>query len=243
MPKSGTPAQVKAKFATWDDYDWYGKCAAVVHTVCRHFGDVGKDNAYPSARAAFEDTKIESTDPAKAPRGAVHYWDYVGLNSRRERGNWGHVGIDMLGGGTDVLNATSYPNDKYGTNVGTSSVAQINKRVGKYRGWSRTYGESHYAVILAPTVKPVKPAPKPATTTPAKPAATPIPEDEDMAIYVKAKDDTQKRVWQVAGGKKRHIKGAEWGVIQALYEALGRDLPYTSGKLTMAQLNKLPTIQ
>lgn len=168
MAKSGTPAQVKAKFATWGDYNWYGKCAAVVMTVCRHFGDIGAGVPYPSARAALQAAKIESNDPTKAPAGAIHYWDYFGSDSQGRQGNWGHVGVDMLGRGTHVLNATSYPNEAYGRNVGTSSVGQINGRVGAYRGWSRKYGKSHYASIVAPTV----PNPTPAgSVKPSKPAA------------------------------------------------------------------------
>ena len=158
MAKSGTPAQVKAKFATFGDYNWYGKCAAVVHTVCRHFGEVGKDTPYPSAKAAYNATRIESKDPKKAPVGAVHYWSYYGRNSRLEMGDWGHTGVDMTGGGRDILNATSFPNEKYGKNVGTSTFAEIDGRVGTYLGWSRTYGKSYTANIIAP----VKPAPKPA---------------------------------------------------------------------------------
>lgn len=166
MVKSGTPAQVKAKFKTWDD-NWYGKCAAVVHTVCRHFGFVTKaDTPYGSARAAYEAAKragnIKSKDPKKAPRGAVHYWAYVGRNSRGEIGDWGHTGVDMTSGGKDILNATSFPNDKYGWNVGTSTFAEIDGRVGDYLGWGMTYGSEYYASILDPN--PPKPASAGSTT-------------------------------------------------------------------------------
>lgn len=165
MAKSGTPAQVKAKFATFGVYNWYGKCAAVVHTVCRHFGEVGKDTPYPSAKAAYNATRIESKDPKKAPAGAVHYWSYYGRNSRLEMGDWGHTGVDMTGGGRDILNATSYPNERYGKNVGTSTFAEINGRVGKYLGWSKTYGRSYTANIVAPAAPKPDPAGKPAASS------------------------------------------------------------------------------
>jgi hypothetical protein len=148
MTKSGTPAQVKKKFAEWGDYDWYGKCAAVVMTVCRHFGDVGADTfAYGSARAAFNAATIESKDWKKAPRGAVHYWDYYGKNSKGDLGNWGHVGVDMTGGGVRVLNASHHYDVKYGNGVGEGAVPDITGRVGQYLGWSRKYGKAFYANI------------------------------------------------------------------------------------------------
>lgn len=147
MVKSGTPTQVKAKFATWSD-NWYGKCAAVVMTVCRHFGYVGTGTwAYASAREAFEAATIESEDWQDAPAGAIHYWDYYGKNSRGELGNWGHVGVGMTRGGSRVLNATNHANVAYGRGVGESTIPQISGRVGRYRGWSRKYGKSFYADI------------------------------------------------------------------------------------------------
>ncbi|MDT3331396.1 hypothetical protein Q9S78_12025 [Microbacterium sp. KSW-18] len=244
MAKSGTPAQVKAKFKTWGDFNWYGMCAGLTHTVCRHFGFVTKaDTAYPSAKAAYQAAKaagtIRSTDPKKAPRGAIHYWAYWGKNSRGEMGDWGHVGVDMTGGGRDILNATSKPNDRYGRNAGTSTFAEIDGRVGTYLGWGMTYGREYTANILDPNpVKPSTPKPTPSNSKPATPAIT--PEEEDMTVYVQAKGD--KVVYEVKDGRRRRVDSGEWEVIKSAFAAAGRKLPYSKGKQNLKQVQSIPEL-
>lgn len=241
MAKSGTPSQVKAKFKTWGDFNWYGMCAGLTHTVCRHFGYVTKaDTAYPSAKAAYQAAKaagtIRSTDPKKAPRGAIHYWAYWGKNSRGEMGDWGHVGVDMTGGGRDILNATSKPNDRYGVNAGTSTFAEIDSRVGTYLGWGTTYGRDYTANILDPN------PPKPATGGKPKPAtpATPIQEEDEMTVdYHKPKNS--KNVYALYDdGTVRHVGKVEWILKKAAYKVAGRKLPYTVGAVTEAEIGTLP---
>lgn len=241
MTKSGTPAQVKAKFKTWGDFNWYGMCAGLTHSVCRHFGYVTKaDTPYPSAKAAYRAAKaagtIKSQDPKKAPRGAIHYWAYWGKNSRGEMGDWGHVGVDMTGGGRDILNATSKPNDRYGVNAGTSTFAEIDSRVGDYLGWGTTYGKEYTANILDP-----KP-PKPTTPKPA-PAGTihTDSEENDMTVYVQAKG--QDPVYEIKDGKRRQLSSAEWEVIKSAFHAAGRKLPYSKGKQSATQVNSIPLVK
>ncbi|MEV5042694.1 type IV pilus assembly protein FimV [Microbacterium sp. LMI1x-1-1.1] len=245
MAKSGTPAQVKAKFKTWGDFNWYGMCAGLTHTVCRHFGYVTKaDTAYPSAKAAYQAAKaagkIRSTDPKKAPRGAIHYWAYWGKNSRGEMGDWGHVGVDMTGGGRDILNATSKPNDRYGLNAGTSTFAEIDGRVGTYLGWGTTYGREYTANILDPT-RPKPSTPKPAAGGEPKPAtpATPIQEeDDDMTVYVQAKG--QDPVYEIKDGKRRQLSSPEWEIIKGAFEFAGRKVPYSKEKLSLKDVLSIP---
>ena len=147
MAKSGTPAQVKAKFASFGTYDWYGLCAGVNMTVVNHFG-TKHGSPYPSAAAALAASTIESTDPAAAPAGASHFWDYYGSDSAGRKGNWGHCGVDMFGGGTKVLNASRHADENWGVNVGLDSVADITGRVGRYRGWSRKYGRHEIRIVV-----------------------------------------------------------------------------------------------
>lgn len=241
MTKSGTPAQVKAKFRTWGSYDWYGQCAGLTHTVCRHFGFVtAADTPYPSAKAAYQAAKaagkIQSTNPERAPRGAIHYWAYWGKNSRGEMGDWGHVGVDMTGGGRDILNATSKPNDRYGVNAGTSTFSEIDGRVGAYLGWGMTYGSVYSANILDPNpTKPTAPNPAPAGT------AHLDSEENDMTVYAKAKG--AKDVYEIKDGKKRLLNPAEWAAIKTGLAAAGRKVPYSSGKLSVSDLNTIPTVK
>lgn len=238
MAKSGTPAQVKKKFATWGNYNWYGMCAAVVHTVCRHFGYVTKaDTPYPSAMAAYRAAKaagnIKSRDPKKAPRGGIHYWAYRGRNSRGEIGDWGHTGVDMTGGGRAILNATSMPNERYGVNVGTSTFAEIDGRVGEYLGWGTTYGSEYAANITDPNPpKPTKPTPAPAGST--------HQEDDEMIVrYTKPKGS--KKVYALyADGTVRHVGRVEWLIVKATEKVTGRKTPYTTGIVTEAEIATLP---
>ena len=218
---SGTPAQVKAKFALWPKENWYGKCAGVVMTVVNHFG---KRNGapYASAKAAQSASKIISTNPGKAPVGAVHHWDYYGRDYAGRYGNWGHVGVDMFGGGTRVLNATAHADERWGLNVGLSTVRDITNRVGNYKGWSLTYGVHEIHIELpAPAGKPVPP--KPATPVPVAPEEE---EEPMLTIVVGPKDNpgAAKYIYdQEAGKLTRSVRGAAESAVLRAVEAARPD--------------------
>ncbi|SDG21357.1 M23 family metallopeptidase [Microbacterium sp. 77mftsu3.1] len=82
-----------------------------------------------------------------------------------------------------------------------------------------------------------KPTPKPA----GKPARTPNPEEIEMAatVYVKAKKSDP--VYEVKDGFKRQLSVPEWAAIKTAFAAAGWKLPYSSEKLTVEQVNAIPT--
>jgi len=98
----------------------------------------GLSIAYPKAIDAWRASKIESTDPRKAPVGAFHYWAW---------GRSGHVGQDASGGGTRVFMASNYCSSYMGAGLGWASVAGWASRAAaagigapRYLGWSKNYG-------------------------------------------------------------------------------------------------------
>lgn len=144
-------------------YNWLNQCAGLTMSICRHFGyapAVGKGGAYATATAAYEAADIESTDPSKAPVGAIHYWAYTArINGIRR--NYGHVVVDIRGRGTHVLSASRKASPQWGLNAGLISVARqtaLIGRNGKYLGWSRFYGSRYY---VSPPEKPSGGNPRP----------------------------------------------------------------------------------
>lgn len=75
-----------------------------------------------------------------------------------------------------------------------------------------------------------KPAPAGGNSKPATPAAPTTEEDDDMTIYVRAKD--QKPVYEVKDGKRRQLGSPEWEAIKSASHAAGRKLPYSDGVLS-----------
>lgn len=145
-----TRGELRAWAISTRPYDWYGKCAGLTYQAIARNGGYAPD-AYPSARAAMLATVIESTNPSTAPAGAVHYWDYYGTDYRGVSGNWGHVTLDLTGGGTDTLGATKYARDEWGVHAGVISVTAQTARGMTYRGWSRTYGARNRITITTDT--------------------------------------------------------------------------------------------
>jgi hypothetical protein len=144
-----TPADieafVRAARPPWnearDAYDWYGACAGLTYRTLSECGGYVPDGPYGSAWLAYLDTDIESTDWRTAPAGAIHYWDYTGIASNGQRAKWGHVTIDVLGGGTDTLSATGHAHEWWNRSAGLISVPAQSARPGmRYVGWSHTYG-------------------------------------------------------------------------------------------------------
>lgn len=147
-------------------YDWYGMCAGLTYRTILECGGTVPDGPYSSAWAAYLATRIESTDPRQCPPGGVHYWDYTGLASNGQRARWGHVTLDILGGGTDTLSATGHAHEFWKRSAGLISVAAQTARGMEYMGWSRTYGRSNRIDITTGHI--------------AGGGSTPFPEEDDM---------------------------------------------------------------
>lgn len=142
-------ADVKKWVGGTKPYNWLNQCAGLTMSICRHFGyapALGKGGAYATATAAYQAAKIESTNPAKAPIGAIHYWSYTAtINSIRR--NYGHVVVDIRGKGTHTLSATRNAAPMWGVNAGLISVARQTALIGgngRYLGWSRYYGDRYF---------------------------------------------------------------------------------------------------
>lgn len=129
---------------------WYGMCAGLTDRVVA-FGTGGARKWYDSATDARNNCTIVSRDPSKAPPGAIHFWSYYGTAWDGSRGNWGHVAIDIYGGGTDVLSATGYAHEYWALNAGLITVAAQTARGMTYLGWSRTYGAADILTITQDT--------------------------------------------------------------------------------------------
>jgi hypothetical protein len=108
-----------------DGASWSGWCGSLM----MRFGGFGA--SAPTAIAAYHGSTIQSTDMTAAPIGAFHYW---------ELGTAGHVGVDLLGGGSTVFMASRHLGDSWGTAIGVNSVGQYSIDAGaRYLGWSMEY--------------------------------------------------------------------------------------------------------
>jgi hypothetical protein len=120
--------------------DWYGKCAGLTDRVVAAFTG-GSRQWYDSATDARRASGTLNTDPAACPPGGIHFWSYYGTAWDGSRGDWGHVTIDIRGGGTATLSATGHAFEYWGVNAGLISVESQSARAGmRYLGWARTYG-------------------------------------------------------------------------------------------------------
>lgn len=144
-----TPAQIR-RWLSSTSRDWYGACAGLAYNIIAHNGGQTY-RSYGSATEAYEDTVIESMDPAAAPPGAQHYWSYYGRDWRRIYGNWGHVATDIYGGGHSILSATRLAREFWGVHAGIISVTAQTVAGMKYLGWSRTYGRRNRITIELPS--------------------------------------------------------------------------------------------
>ncbi len=147
---------------TRDGGSWSGWCAALMV----RFG--GYSRYAPSAISAYGMSSIVGHDPSAAPVGAYHWWDI---------GRYGHVGIDLLGGGTTVFMASSHLADSWGTAIGVNSVPGYNAASGaRYLGWSTDYIGQHQpggggAACTTPTLPEGCPVPSSNTATSGSPDA------------------------------------------------------------------------
>ena len=141
-----TDTTIRENICTWDIYDrardyaiahplrdgssWSGWCASLMW----RFGDMPESSARASALIAYNDSNIVSLDYRTAPIGAFHWWDI---------GVYGHVGVDILGGGGTVFMASGHVLEDWGTDIGVHSVAKYgNATRATYLGWSMDYAGS-----------------------------------------------------------------------------------------------------
>lgn len=122
--------------------DWYGKCAGLTDRVVAAFTG-GPRQWYDSATDARHASGALNPDASACPAGGIHFWSYYGRAWDGSVGNWGHVTIDITGGGSDTLSATHYAHESWGVNAGLISVTGQSARPGMtYLGWARTYGDA-----------------------------------------------------------------------------------------------------
>ena len=85
-------------------------------------------------------------DSAAAPVGAFHFWAI---------GTYGHVGMDLDGGGSTVFMATSAVRESWGSSLGINSVSGYSTAKGaRYLGWSTNYGGGHPNIPADPPPDP-----------------------------------------------------------------------------------------
>lgn len=163
-----TPQEIRKFVNSTRPKNWYGQCAGLTYRTIKECGGHSPDAPYPSARAAYLATKIASTDYRTAPPGAIHYWDYTGTDDRGNIARWGHVAIDIYGGGHHVLSATGYAHEYWGEKAGLITVPNQSARGMPYLGWSYTYGRSNRLSITIPDQAAGQPTPTPTPAAPTK---------------------------------------------------------------------------
>lgn len=119
-----------AQYPKRDGGSWSGWCASLMW----RFGDMPESSARASAIIAYGDSNIVGTDPRLAPIGAFHWWDI---------GVYGHVAVDLLGGGTTVFMASNYVVEDWGDAIGVTSIPRYTNATGAtYLGWSMDYANA-----------------------------------------------------------------------------------------------------
>jgi LysM repeat protein len=118
-----------------DGESWAGWCASLMFRFGKSTsGFQDGVNDAPSAISAATQSNIQSIDESKAPKGAFHWWDI---------GKYGHVGLDVTGGGTQVFMATHKLKEFFGPKadaIGLTSIKDYNQAIsGTYMGWSMDY--------------------------------------------------------------------------------------------------------
>lgn len=145
-----TPDQIRRWAGTTRPRDWYGFCAGLTYNTIAENGGVVPDGPYGSAYQAYQSTVIASRDASAAPPGAIHYWDYYGRDGNGRVNRWGHVAVDIEGGGHSILSATGHAREWWAVNAGIISVAAQTARGMPYLGWSYTYGRRNRITITVP---------------------------------------------------------------------------------------------
>lgn len=210
-----SPQQIKDWAHRTAPRDWYGACAGLTYNTIVQNGGAG--DAYGSATAAFNATRIEGHRPQDAPAGAIHYWSYVGKDYRNIVGDWGHVAVDIYGGGHSILSATRRYREQWAIGAGLISVAAQTVPGMTYLGWSMTYGRRGRISITIPSGDGSTPF------TPSKPKEwDEMASQAEIAEVVKAELIRQKDVFPFVvdyrnadEGDPR--KGISWGIPGGLF--------------------------
>ena len=135
--------------------DWYGMCAGLTDRVVAAFTD-GSRQWYDSATDARNASGWLNPDASACPPGGIHYWSYYGTAWDGSQGDWGHVTIDIHGGGGSTLSATGFAYENWGVRAGLISVESQSSRAGmKYLGWAPTYGNASPLIIKENTDMPL----------------------------------------------------------------------------------------
>lgn len=131
------------------DGDWDQDCGAAMSRFCLEYGSEPTGDVR-SAYIVYTRSSIVSTDASKAPPGAFHFWDIAGPDN-------GHVGLDIMGGGTVVFMGNASVTDIEGAvNLGYNSVAGYGsaRPAARYLGWSMSYADGTIGAFDPPA--PVK---------------------------------------------------------------------------------------
>lgn len=184
-----TPHEIRVFVGSTRPKNWYGQCAGLTYRTINDCGGYAPD-IYGSAFAAYIATAIESSNPRNAPPGAIHYWDYTGTDDRGRVARWGHVAIDIYGGGHQVLSATGYAHEWWGEKAGLITVEAQTARGMPYLGWSRNYGRRNRLLITIP-----QPA---GSGTPAISLPPPTP-----VVTTKSEEDTMTTLIRITDGPHR----------------------------------------
>lgn len=122
-----------------DGQSWNGYCQSLMWRLCDYYGkapDPTPSSATVAASRAF--TKYRNPYAAKAPAGAFHYWELDGTS-------FGHVALDLTGGGKELFMASRHVTKTYGDALGTISMQDyLHKTGAKYQGWSYWNGLNGY---------------------------------------------------------------------------------------------------
>ena len=124
-----TASEIRAWVESTRPRDWYGMCAGLTDRVVAAFTG-GARQWYDSATDARDASGPLNGDASKCPAGGIHYWSYTGTAWDGSRGDWGHVTIDIYGGGGSTLSATGHAYEPWGVNAGLISVASQSRRAG-----------------------------------------------------------------------------------------------------------------
>lgn len=153
-----TEADIRAFVTATRPVDWYGRCAGLTDRVVAAFTAAPR-RYYDSAEVARRASGVLNPDPTACPAGGIHFWYYRGTDSRGVVAEWGHVTIDIRGGGTATLSATGAASEVWGLHAGLISVPAQSARAGmRYAGWSQRFGTAPALTIASPaTVGPTTP--------------------------------------------------------------------------------------
>lgn len=203
------------------NHSWVGKCEAVVYQATRLSNGGGKLQSYPSAKAAFQASKIDNHDREAVPVGHVGFWDQspyghdmISLGNDYWLGATG-LGTTLLdlGGGIKVLDGSTYP--------------------ARFLGSTPRVGSRPLTLIL-PWQPPVIVAP--GANAPTGPTVLKVPLAGKGWNFAPPSKAIQKRI-QIALRKRGRYSGLENGIfgalsvagIQKTVENVGYKKGYTPG--------------